>query len=283
MKRISFWMLAWMLPASALLAGCSTNPTTGEKQLILISREQEIAMGEEAAPQFEQEFDGAVDNPELQAYVSSVGQRVAAYSKRDMPYEFTLVKSNVPNAFALPGGKIFVTAGLMSYMENERELAAVLGHEVAHVSALHNVDRMQDQMGAQILVEAAETIIGGEKGAAAGKAGEVASTMVLLKYSRDDEYEADKYGMHFMADAGYNPYGMVELLETLNKLGGEGGGKFSEMFQTHPLSSERVKRAQELIADTEEYSRFSPDQPDPNRQRFLTMRDLLIRSVPGLR
>ena len=157
MWKIMTGMLLVAVSLSAMLsAGCSTNPVTGQRELIFISPEQEIAMGNQAAPQFESEFGGKVPNAELQAYVQSVGGRVAQLSDRQMPYEFTLVSSQVPNAFALPGGKMFITAGLMGRMTNERQLAAVLGHEVGHVAARHNVKGMQRQIGASVLVQIAE-------------------------------------------------------------------------------------------------------------------------------
>ena len=273
--KLHHWMILPVLTAAVMLGGCGTNPVTGKKQFLLISRDQEIAMGEEAAPEFEKEFDGEVPNQELQQYVGSVGAKLAAVSERPMPYEYTLVASDVPNAFALPGGKIFITAGLMSRMSNERELAAVLGHETAHVAAMHNVQGMLRQMGSAVLVQVAGIIVGADKQKAAEAAAKVVGAMANLKYSRNDEYEGDKYGILYMTRAGYNPYGMVELLTTLKNLSDTEGGTLTEMFQTHPLTSKRIEEAQQTIETGSETKKFSPKAPDPYAARFLRMRRVL--------
>lgn len=227
--------------------GCAENPATGGRVLKLISREEEIALGNEAAPKFEEEFGGLVDNQQLQDYVSGIGNRVAGPAEREMPYEFGLLKSEVPNAFALPGGKVYVTAGLLELMDNERQLAAVLGHEVGHVAALHNVQGMQRQMGAQLMIELAGMAVGPEYQRTAEIATKVTTTMVNLRYSRKQEYEADKLGLRYMTAAGYNPWGMAELLRHLQEASGRGGGSLTEMFQTHPLTSNRIEEVSELI------------------------------------
>jgi len=271
---------AGLLAAALLAGGCSTNPVTGETELMLISEKQEVAMGLEAAPQFEKEFGGRVPNAELQEYVQGIGQALAGVSDRNnLKYDFVLVTSKVPNAFALPGGQIFLTAGLMSLMQNERELAAVLGHELGHVCARHNVKGMQRQMGTSVLVEVASSVAG------VGKAGKgvakVVGSMVTLKYSRDDEYQADSLGVKYMALAGYNPWGMVELLDILLGLHDKEPSSLQEMFQTHPLSTKRVAEATEIVQT--EYPEARRTDPDPKAARFERMRGLLLRTTPGLR
>ena len=266
-----------LLSVGTIAAGCSTNPTTGKRHIIIISQQQEIAMGSEAAPEFEKEFGGKVPNQQLQDYVRSVGMKLAGVSDRARPYEYTLVSSDVPNAFALPGGKIFITAGLMSRMENERELAAVLAHETAHVAAQHNVLGMQRQMGASVLAELAGMVIGGDKGKAAQAAAQIVTGVASLKYSRDDEYEADKYGIKYMQRAGYNPYGMVELLTTLKNLSESEGGTLTEMFQTHPLTQKRIDQARGVI--TAEYPKYSPDKRDPRAAVFRRNKTLLLSEM----
>ena len=276
--RVVFLMMAgWAACLAPLAGGCSTNPATGETQLMLISREQEIQIGEEAAPQFEEEFGGEVPNQTLQSYVSSVGQQVARNSDRDMPYEFTLVRSDVPNAFALPGGKIFITAGLMSKMNNERELAAVLGHEIAHVAARHNVAGIQRQMGVQVFAQVLGSIVGGDAGAAAEAAASVVGAMSNLKYSRGAEHEADLIGMRYMQRAGYNPWGMIELLKVLQSLSEGGESKVANIFQTHPLTSERINQAEADFSS--KYASYSATAADPNARRFNDMRNLLMRTM----
>ena len=267
--------MALLLAGSAVGVGCSTNPVTGRKELILISEEQEVSMGKAAAPGFEKEFGGKVPNAQLQAYVSQVGGAVSRVSDRPMPYEFHLVASKVPNAFALPGGKVFVTVGLMSRMTNERQLAAVLGHETGHVAARHNVKGMQRQMGAAVLVDIAARVASGNQSDAAKTVTQVVTGVANLKYSRDDEYQADGVGIKYMARAGYNPWGMVELLTVLKNLSESDPGSFAEMFQTHPLSRKRIEEAKELIESDTAYQGYSPTSPDPHAARFLQMRALL--------
>lgn len=274
-------LLCAMLALALISAGCSKNPVTGKSELILISRGQEISMGQEAAPEFEKEFGGKVPNQKLQDYVQMVGGSVAQHSDRQMPYEFTLVASNVPNAFALPGGNIFITAGLMRRMTNERQLAAVLAHETGHVAARHNVKGMQRQMGVAVLAELAAAIVGQEKGRAAKAATQVVTSVVTLKYSRDDEYQADQVGLRYMTEAKYNPWGMIELLTVLYNLSESEPGSLGEMFQTHPITSKRIEQAQEIIQGDDRYRRFSADARDPQKARFMRMHKLLIQAVPA--
>jgi len=272
MKQATILALAAYLTAAACAGGCSTNPVTGRKELILISREQEIAMGAQAGPQFEAEFGGKVPDERLQAYVRSVGEKIAAYSDRPMPYEFAVLASDVPNAFALPGGKVYITAGLMLEMGNERQLAGVLGHEISHVAMRHNVKGIQRQMGAAVVVEIAGIVVGGSNAQIAEAAAKVATGMAKLHYSREDEYQADEVGIRYMARAGYNPYGMVELLTTLLEISQAEGGSLTEMFQTHPLTKKRIDKVREVIESDPAYGQFSPDQPDPQAGQFLQMR-----------
>jgi predicted Zn-dependent protease len=262
-----------------LASGCSVNPVTGKNELIMIPQSQEIAMGLQAAPQVETQFGGPVADSTLQSYIQQVGKKVASKADRDMPYDFTVVNSEIPNAFALPGGKIFITAGLMSRMTNERQLAAVLGHEIVHVAAKHGVKGMQRGIGASVLVEMAGAAAGADKAAAAKAASQVAASMVTMKYGRGDEYESDKYGTKYMTKAGYNPWGMVELLTILLNLSKSEPGALQEMFQTHPLSSKRISAVKSNIAGDAMYRGFSPAAPDPRTVQFLGMKQRLMRSA----
>ena len=200
MDRTRWMLLVGLLaaPALSVTGGCGGR---------LISTEQEIAMGQDAAPQFAEEFGGRVDDAALQQYVTDVGMSVARKCDRELPYEFILVRSEQPNAFALPGGKIFLTAGLMDRMTNERQMAAVLR-------------------------------------------------------------------------AGYNPWGMVELLTVLKNLSEREPGSLEEMFSTHPLTDNRIDEARETIED--DHDEADPEARDPDREQFLAMRNRLRRAVPGL-
>jgi len=277
-------LIAAVLACGTALAGCSTSAVTGKRQLILISEQQEIALGAEAAAEFEQKFGGPVPDAVLQNYVREVGRKIAAVSDRPMPYQYTLLRSDVANAFALPGGKIYITAGLLWRMRSERELAAVLGHETVHVAARHNILGMQRQMGAGLLAEIAGIIVGENKQKAARAATQVATGMINLRYSRNDEYEADRYGMKYMEKAGYNPWGMVEMLTRLYEMHESEPDNLWEFFQSHPLTSKRIEQARKIIR--EEYPQWSSESPDPHASRFLQMRSRLKkrhRSNPSRR
>jgi beta-barrel assembly-enhancing protease len=266
--------VASALLLASLLFGCSVNPATGQRELILIPESQEIALGVQSTPQMEQEFGGRVANEPLQAYVNQVGKQVAKTSDRpNMPYEFMVVCSDTPNAFALPGGKIFITAGLFKCLTNERQLACTLGHEIGHVNAKHNVKGLQRQMGAEVLATLAGEAAGADKKQAAAAAAKLAGSMIVMKYSRDDEYEADLIGMRYGARAGYSPWGMVETLEVLQKIGGADPGKLAEMFQTHPLTGQRISQAR--AAAEKDYKQSPPAAADPGAARFMQMRGML--------
>ncbi len=253
------------------------NPATGEQQLILVSTDQEIAIGKEAAPIFIEQMDGRVESKELQYYVQTVGGRLAVVSDRSMPYQFTVLRSETPNAFALPGGKIFISVGMMRQLQNERQLAAVLGHEVAHVAALHNVQNIQRQMGVAIIADTAgvvaDVFIGGVAGPAAEAGTKIVGNVASLGYSREDESQADEIGIRYLYAAGYNAWSMVEMLELLSEMSESESSKFANHFQTHPLTSRRIKDARRIIAD--EYGQKSAVSRDPNAARYQEMKKLL--------
>ncbi|HAP53457.1 MAG TPA: peptidase M48, partial [Marinobacter adhaerens] len=203
------------------LSGCSVNPVTGENQLSLIGESQELAMGAEQYVPTQQTQGGRfyVD-PELTLYVSEVGQKMARVSDRpDLPYEFVVLNSSVPNAWALPGGKIAINRGLLTELDDEAQLASVLGHEIVHAAARHSVQRMQQGMLISAGVaglgfalsdnEWAGLIMGG---AALG------AQLALAQYSQGDELESDHYGILYMKEAGYDPQAAVELQELFLKL-----------------------------------------------------------------
>ena len=277
MKKCQQLGLIVLALGMALSAGCTISDVTGKKEVILISPAEEIALGQQAGPEIEKEFGNKVPNNSLQNYVEQVGGRVASKSDRDMPYEFAVLASEVPNGFALPGGKIYVTAGLMSKMTNERQLAAVLAHEVVHVADKHSVKGLQRQMGAEILIELAGMAAGADKAQGAEAAAQIATGVANLKYSRTDESTSDAVGVKYMVRAGYNPWGMVELLELLQSLSNAQPGLFGDMFATHPLTSKRIEDARHIVET--EYSQFSPNTPDPREQDFMKMRKVLITTM----
>jgi predicted Zn-dependent protease len=250
-----------LLLAALTLGACSTNPATGARSLTLLSWDQEKSMGAEAAPQFTAEFGGPVPDPALQTYVTEVGQRLVAQIEPGVPaldWEFTLLDSDVINAFALPGGKVFITRGLASRFTNESQLAGVLGHEIDHVTARHGNQRISKQIGFNVLIGAAAVGVGiadsdsdvRKYGQFAVPALAIGGNVILLKYGRDEESQADLLGVRYMARAGYHPAGQREVMEILAAAsGGAGGARPPEWLSTHPFPETRIARLNQIIAE----------------------------------
>lgn len=236
-----------LLPAVLLLpilGGCAVNPVTGDHDLILVSGEQELAMGAQNYAPMQQSQGGPYDvDPALTEYVQSVGNKLAAVSDVDLPYEFTVLNNSVPNAWALPGGKIAINRGLLTEMNSEAELAAVLGHEIVHAAARHTAQQMSKGMLLQGLVVATSVATSdSDYGNMAVGGASIAAQMLSMKYGRKAELESDKYGMRYMSKAGYDPQGAVSLQETFVRLSeGRNQDWLSGLFASHPPSQERVK------------------------------------------
>jgi len=264
------WMARRFLPTLILvlsmiggLAGCSVNPATGERQFNLISPERAVQMGQEAAPQFEKEFGGPIPADEVRQLVKEMGQQLASVSERpDLPWEFHAVNSSHINAFALPGGKIFITRGLMARMTSMAQLAGVLGHEVGHVTAEHVGQRQSWAMvaaGVVAGVDIAARQSESDWSQLAGPVVQVGSGLALLKFSRSQEYQSDMLGLRYMTKIGYDPQGQVEVMKILKEASGGGGG--AEWLSTHPLPASRIDQLQEII------DRRYPDRTRYNRGR----------------
>ena len=236
----------------AVLAGCAVNPVTGERDLILVSGQQELAMGAQNYAPMQQSQGGVYDvDPELTAYVRSVGMKVANASGVDLPYDFVVLNNSVPNAWALPGGKIAINRGLLTEMNSEAELAAVLGHEVVHAAARHSAQQMSKGMLLQGLVVATSVATNDSSyGNLAVGGASVAAQLISMKYGRSAELESDKYGMRYMSKAGYDPQGAVTLQETFVRLSeGRNQDWLSGLFASHPPSQERVDANRKRLAN----------------------------------
>src|SRR5918993_4762068 len=239
--------------ALTVLGGCVINPVTGDRELALVSAEQEIAIGEQQYEPSQQMQGGeyALD-PTLTAYVSEVGQKLAAVSDRQLPYEFVVLNSSVPNAWALPGGKIAVNRGLLRELESEAELAAVLGHEIVHAAARHGALAMQRGLllqGALLATQVAAQRA--DYGSLAVGAASLGAQLLTMRNSREAELESDLYGMRYMAAAGYDPNAAVSLQQTfvrLSEQSGGDGGRLATLFASHPPSVERVEKNRETAA-----------------------------------
>lgn len=236
-----------------MLAGCAINPITGEKEFMIFSDQQEISFGKEADPDVRWQFGGVYDDSQLQNYVNSVGQKVAAVSDRNnIPYHFAIVDSSDINAFALPGGYVYITRGLLVRMDNEAELASVLGHEIGHVNARHSMKRMQNTLGFSMALVILDQAAGGSQNYQEYRGliktgSSVAFAVVSLGYGRDDELEADSLGTKYAAKASYDPKGMVQLLELLKSLNEREPSSVEEFFMSHPKTSIRIEAVNKEI------------------------------------
>lgn len=225
------------------LSGCAVNPVTHKRELHLISESQEISIGRENyVPARQQQGGDYIVDPELTAYVQSVGNKLAAVADRQLPYEFVVLNDSMPNAWAMPGGKIAFNRGLLYELNSEAELAAVLGHEIVHAAARHSAQKMETGMLLQGAVVATGIAAQNEKYANLIVGGaQLSSQLVATKFSRDDESEADLYGMRYMKKAGYDPRAAVTLQETFVRLSKDRKSNFIEgLFASHPPSDARV-------------------------------------------
>jgi len=235
------------LLAAVIFGSCYTNPATGKMQLSLISESREIEMGSEANQQIMGSI-GIYREGAWDAYVSEIGLAMARRTTRpDLPWEFHVMDDPNVNAFALPGGYIFITRGMLYYLENEAELAGVIGHEIGHVTAKHMVDRLSRQQILQLgwlagtmiepELEKYSQLIGGGLG------------LLFLKFSRDDEKEADDLGLRYMYRGGYDPREMDDVFEVLQRLGEtSGGGRIPVWLSTHPSPEDRVGRLRNQVS-----------------------------------
>jgi len=235
--------LSVLLPV-VLVSACVQNPVTGKKELLLVSEAWELQVGKQQyLPMRQSQGGDYVVDPGVEAYVRKVGQRLAAKSDRKLPYEFNVINSSVPNAWALPGGKISINRGLLTALKSEAELAAVLSHEIVHAAAKHGARGQTRGMALQALVVTA-SIAGDRKGY--GQVAQMGSTIgaqiINSQYGRKAELESDLYGMKYMARAGYNTQGAVDLQRTFVKLSaGQKSDWLSGLFSSHPPSEARVK------------------------------------------
>jgi predicted Zn-dependent protease len=242
--------LAAGFAAPLALTACSTNPATGSLQFDVMSRDQEIALGAQAAPEFTKEFGGSVTDQNLQAYVRRIGLALAQHTEGDnpsLPWEFVLLNTREINAFALPGGKTFFTRGLAERLSSESEMAGVLGHEIGHVTARHANAGMARQGLTSLLITGAATVLADTQAGAQElqQIGEQVGGVILLKYSRDQESQADMLGMRYMAKAGYNPQGQRTVMQVLQSA--MSGGRPAEILSTHPYPETRIARIDELL------------------------------------
>lgn len=259
--------------ALLFLAHCSTNPATGKRQIALMGEQQEIAMGREAAQQAAQSI-GLYPDDQLQAYVSSLGKKLAADSERpNLPWSFQVVDDPSVNAFALPGGFIFLTRGLMTHLTSEAELVSVLGHEIGHVTGRHSVEQMSKAQLAQIGLVAG-MVLAPELASNYGNLANAGLGLMFLKYGRDDEREADDLGLRYLVGEGYDPREMPQVFETLRRVSEKEskGGRVPGWMSTHPTPEDRIQRIESEVAKLDrDFSRSTV-----GRERYLQAMDNVV-------
>lgn len=242
------------LAAGLALGACAVNPATGKNDFVLMSEQDEIQLGREAHAQIVRQFGGAYEDPALQDYVQRVGGRLAANSHREaLSYHFTVLDSPEVNAFALPGGYIYITRGLLAYLGSEAEMAAVLGHEIGHVTARHSVRQISGTRAAQIGYTIGSVLIPELRNQIGQGLFNVLGGAITSGYGREHELEADRLGAEYLARSGYDPRAMLEVLEVLKdqelyerQLAVEEGRQpkiYHGVFASHPSSDQRLQEA----------------------------------------
>ena len=240
--------LASTLSLLAFSAACAVNPATGSRELSLISQGQEIEMGRRADADVTATL-GLVDDPDLQAYVSDLGKELAAVSERpELPWSFKVVDDPAVNAFALPGGFIYVTRGILASFESEAELVGVLGHEIGHVTARHSVSQASRQQLQQLGLGVG--MIFSEDVRRYGGAVVAGLEVLNLRYSRGDETQSDELGVRYMTRAGYDAHSMVGVFQMLAGVSGGSAGRVPQWQLTHPYPENREAHIREVIAAT---------------------------------
>ena len=240
--------------------GCATNPDTNKRQWIVLSDAREIRIGRTAKPKFIKAHGGLLPSGKIQQHVNAIGVKMADQTRRkSLPWEFHVLDSSVVNAFALPGGKIFISRGLLSKLRTDAQLAGVLAHEVGHVAARHANDQMVDAMGFQgaiILTGMAKRLRDEDWLNILGIGVQAGGTVIILGHSRENELQADRLAVQYMAQAGYNPRGHLQVLQVLTKHDPNHNAKL-EFLSTHPLTHRRKHRLETLLAmeypDTRSY------------------------------
>jgi predicted Zn-dependent protease len=221
--------------AFCLCTRCAFNPITGQQELMLFPEKQDFDIGRQYAPEIEKELGGKIEDQDLQDYIDSVGQKIARISHKPYwQYHYVAVNDKSINASAVPGGYIFITKGMLEKLQTEAQLAAILAHETAHVVARDTSNAISNQIGISLLLAAAAS---GQASGAVMTAAELSRRIIGLRYSRQDEREADIAGLDYMVVAGYNPYGIIETMQMLEDQPKE---RVAEFLSSHPPPENRI-------------------------------------------
>lgn len=257
-----------LLFVAAAAAACATNPVTGKKELSFISEAEEVAMGQQADAEIRREM-GVYPDQELQRYVSDIGMRLAQQSHRpNLPWTFTVVDSPAINAFAVPGGFVYITRGILPYLNDESELAGVLGHEIAHVTARHVNQQISRQTMGGIGLMVLSIFV--PQTAPFQDVSSMGLGMLFLKYGRDDELESDRLGMEYAAANGYDPSGVPRFLSTLARVSTLSERGVPNWLSTHPEPESRVGKAEPVLA------KYASEKATERNQ------DAFLRAIDGV-
>lgn len=257
---------ATLVLAVVLLAACSTNPATGKRMFNIVSESQEIAIGQQSHQEVIKQFGVYNEKPELNRLVDRLGHQLAAASERpNLPWTFTLLDSPIVNAMALPGGYIYVTRGMIERVNSEDELAGVIGHEIAHVTARHSAQQISRSQLAQLGMVLGAVVAGPEVLQQYGQLAELGLGLLFQRYSRQHETQADLLGTTYMARANYNPIGAEQMLMALQRLDKNPSGGLDRYFMSHPDPAKRVHDVHAKVAElTGMASAGNFDTPDRN-------------------
>jgi predicted Zn-dependent protease len=257
-----------LLIVAALAAACATNPVTGKKELSFISEAEEVAMGQQADAEIRREM-GVYPDEELQRYVSDIGMRLAQQSHRpNLAWTFTVVDSPAINAFAVPGGFVYITRGILPYLSDESELAGVLGHEIGHVTARHVNQQLSRQTMGGIGLMVLSIFV--PQTAPFQDVSSMGLGMLFLKYGRDDELESDRLGMEYAAALGYDPSAVPRFLSTLSRVSKLTERGVPNWLSTHPEPESRVVKAEPVLA------KYASDKATERH------RDAFLRAIDGI-
>ena len=279
-RREFLWVTS--LSTAGFFMGCAANPVTGKSQIMLVSEQTEIQVDKQNSPhQFSADY-GISQDTGLNNYIRQVGNRMAALTHRPrIPYSFQVVNATYINAYAFPGGSIAATRGILLHLENEAELAALMGHELGHVNARHTAQRMTKGMVTQAVVTGIAIYAGTQSktlAQVASQLGMVGAGMLLAYYSRDNEREADSLGMEYMLKSGYGSPGFVGLMDMLKGLSKHKPDTVQLLFSTHPMSDERYRTAVSLAATRYKHAKNLP----LHRQRYMDHTARLRKIIPAI-
>lgn len=273
MKSLLIRRIVVILAGALLLTHCAQNPVSGDRDFVLMSEQQEIQLGAKMHQEVLQDYP-ALENPELQAYVNDIGQRLARHSHRPhLPWRFTVVDSPEVNAFAVPGGGVYITRGILAYLNSEAELAGVLAHEIGHVTARHGVRQQSTATVAGLGAMLGSILVPGLNNRGGASLLNSIAHSITAGYGREHELQSDRLGAQYLAQAGYPPHAMIDLIAVLKnqelfdaelaKKEGREPRRYHATFATHPSNDERLKQV------VREADSFTVKQPRDNRKNYL--------------